>query len=353
MLSRVHVICFASCYAVALLLELSRLLFQSRARGPIRLGFVTAGWVAHTAYLYYRAVNAHGAPLSSYRDWYLLAAWVLVLIYFYLSWSHPRLHFGAFLLPLVLGLIATGTLAANPESIAPEPASRVWDAVHGASFLLATVSVLLGFAAGMMYLGQARRLKRKQPPLGGLQLPSLEWLGRVNSRALVVSLVMVGLAILSGAVLNRINAQHHAKVLAWNDPLVLGTLVLFVWLLLHAAIAVIYRPIRQGRKVAYLTMASFVFLVLALAMGLFTKTQHSAAREKEKGALYDATPRKSTLEPAEETNHVIPNVSKSRMKQGSVAVKKPSLPFFGLSSISGFRDGSLVFAERSPSGGRV
>ena len=34
---------------------------------------------------------------------------------------------------------------------------------------------------------------------------------------------------------------------------------MFGWLLLHVIIGAFYRPIRQGRKVAYLTLVSFVF----------------------------------------------------------------------------------------------
>ena len=49
----------------------------------------------------------------------------------------------------------------------------------------------------------------------------------------------------------------------------LGTLAMFAWLLLHVIIGAIYRPNRQGRKVAYLTLVSFVFLVVALALALF------------------------------------------------------------------------------------
>jgi hypothetical protein len=48
-------------------------------------------------------------------------------------------------------------------------------------------------------------------------------------------------------------------------------------------LSVAYRPIRQGRRVAYLTVASFLFLVLALAMGFFLKTQHGPRREGPAG----------------------------------------------------------------------
>ena len=121
MLSGVSIICFAASYAVALALEISRLLFRSGVRGAVMLGFAAAGLVAHTAFLYYRAVNAAGAPLSSEKDWYLVAAWVLVVVYLYLAVLHPKVPFGLFLLPLALGLIGAATFLAKPSRW---PASR-------------------------------------------------------------------------------------------------------------------------------------------------------------------------------------------------------------------------------------
>ena len=273
MLAGVQIICFAASYAVALVLEVSRLLFRSGVRGAVMLGFVGAGWVAHTVFLYYRAVHAVGVPLSSYRDWFLLAAWVLIVVYIYLGCCHPRTPFGLFLLPLALGLIATAALLAD-KPFAREPASKVWGTIHGVSLLLGTVSVLVGFAAGMMYLGQAWRLKHQGPSATGLRLPSLEWLQRTNARAIVVSALMLGMGLLSGMILNAINYRHRAPVLPWNDPVVLSTSAMFVWLLLHAALSVFYQPVRQGRKIAYLTVASFLFLMVALAMTLLLGTRH-------------------------------------------------------------------------------
>ena len=55
--------------------------------------------------------------------------------------------------------------------------------------------------------------------------------------------------------------RQNSPGVPWNDPVVLGTLAMFGWLLLHVIIGAFYRPIRQGRKVAYLTLVSFIFLV--------------------------------------------------------------------------------------------
>jgi len=279
MLSRVQIFCFLASYGVALALEVSRLWFRSGIRGIAMLGFVVAGWIAHTAFLYHSATEVAGSsrsPLSSNQDWLLLAAWVMVMVYFYLACYHPTTHFGVFLLPLVLGLIVAAHFA-DPKPFPREPASRIWGAIHGTSILLATVTVLFGFAAGMMYLGQADRLKRKRPPYRKFRLPSLEWLQMANGRAILASMLLVGVAVASGIVLNLLNARRSSPSIPWNDPIVLGTLAMFGWLLMHALISAFYRPIRQSRKVAYLTLASFIFLVIALALGMFVTTKHGGA----------------------------------------------------------------------------
>jgi ABC-type uncharacterized transport system permease subunit len=265
-MAHVQVFCFLASYTLALLLEVSRLWFRSGLRRVITLGLVVAGWIAHTAFLYNSAMEAGSSPLSSYRDWMLLAAWVLVLVYFYLAVFHPTTHFGIFFLPLVLGLVAAGWLTPKEYRFAREP-SKLLGTIHGITILAATVTVLFGFAAGVMYLWQAQRLKRKRPPRVAVRLPSLEWLQTANARALVVSMLLTGLAAGSGLVLSWLGVRQGGQSVPWY--VMLGTLAMFTWLLLHVIIGAFYRPIRQGRKVAYLTLVSFVFLVVALALAFF------------------------------------------------------------------------------------
>ncbi len=279
MLSGVSIICFAASYALVLAMEISRLLFRSAIRGAIMLAWAGAGLFAHTVFLYYRAVNAGGAPLSSWQDWDLLAAWLLMLVYLYLLYFHPRTSIGLFLLPLVLGLIAAAAFLANAEPFPREPASKVWGAIHGSSLMAAAVSMLAAFAAALMYLGQVQRLKHKKPMGQGLRLPSLEWLERINHRAMVIALIMLGIGVLAGMILNLINHRPPADRLPWYDPLVLCALLLFFWLLAVVLISHVYQPARQGQKVVYLSLLSFVLMVIAFAAGLLLDTQHGGKRK--------------------------------------------------------------------------
>lgn len=285
MLSGIGIVCFASCYTIVLALEISRLLFRSAFRGTLMLGFAWAGFVAHTLFLFnqllafYQEGNPNASPLSSKQDWYVIAAWALVVLYLHLIYFYPKASSGLFVLPLILGLIGVAAFLADRQPFPREPASQVWGVIHGSSLLLATVAVLIGFAAGLMYLWQAQRLKQKVPAERGIRLPSLEWLQRTNSRAIFFALIMLGIGIFSGTILNLINRERDAPFVPWTDPVILSTSLMFGWLLVSTVASVFYRPAREGRRVAYLTMVSFVFLVIALSMVLFNDTQHGGVRK--------------------------------------------------------------------------
>ena len=146
----------------------------------------------------------------------------------------------------------------------------IWNAVHGSTLLLGTVIVALGFVFGVVYLIQARRLKRKIVASKLFRLPSLEWLQRSSEVSLIASTLLLGGGLISGIALNLVNQAAKNEVstgtIAWSDPVVWSSGVLFLWLLSAALFNMFYQPARQGRKVAYLVMTSFLFLVLELGI---------------------------------------------------------------------------------------
>ena len=95
---------------------------------------------------------------------------------------------------------------------------------------------------------------------------------------MLASMLLVGVAVVSGIVLKLL--RKSPEVL-WKDWVVFGTMLMFGWLLLHVIIGAFYRPIRQGRKVAYLTLVSFIFLVALVVV--FAATKHGGAEERKAG----------------------------------------------------------------------
>jgi len=266
-------LCFAASYGVALVLELARLGWRSPVRNALAFGFAAAGLVAQSLYLGYRAATAESVPLASAYEWYLLAAWALVAVYLCLSAMQPSIASGVFILPVALALVAAARYASR-QAVAEKSAADVWIAIHATCWLLGAVAVSVGFATGVMYLLQAYRLKHKLPPLAGFRLPSLEWLERANGRAIVISALMAGAGLASGVVLNLV--KHK---LPWSDATVWRSVGFFSWLLAAALFSALYRPARRGRKMAYLTVASFVFLAIFLTAQLSGNSEHEPSAE--------------------------------------------------------------------------
>jgi ABC-type uncharacterized transport system permease subunit len=275
MTTGVNMLCFTASYALALALEVLGLWIRPRWRRLATVIAVVAGLIAHTWYLAKRAGQSPWAPLASQHDWYLAAAWVLAVSYLGLVIYFPRAPMGLFLLPITLALIAAAYFA-NTEPLASADIPRVWGMLHGVLLMLGTVAVLLGFVAGVMYLVQSYRLKQKLPVAEWFRLPSLEWLERMNGRSLAAATVLVGLGFITG-VLTRL-AQRDGGGLPWRDPVVLSLSGMFSWLVAAEAFRLAYPAARRGRKVAYLTLAGFVFLVITLVAFLREDEVHGKPR---------------------------------------------------------------------------
>lgn len=271
----VYITLFSACYALALAVEMARLLRRRGMRNLPTLLMAAVGLIVQTFYLWQRATS--DAPLSSWYDWYLVAAWVLAVAYQYLALRHPQGAIGAFMLPLVL-LLTFAAVFADREPFPARDAAALWAATHGVLLLLGTVAVSIGFASGAMYLVQAYRLKHKMQPGDGFKLPSLEWLQQVNARAIVVSVVTLGAGILAGVILNLVERPADGTWhVAWNDPTVISSLLTATWLTAAVVFEAVYKPARVGRKVAYLTVVNFLFLVLMLVVTLLYDSGHGAS----------------------------------------------------------------------------
>lgn len=274
-LSGISIVCFASSYAVALACEASRLAFRSGVRGAAMVAFAGAGLIAHTLFLVWRAVAAGAAPLSSPFDWYLLAAWLLAAGSLWLTIANPKTPVGLFLLPIVLGLVGAATLASR-EPFLHDSASLFWGRIHGSLHLVWSVSVVLGAIAGLMWLIQAGRLARKEAPVRGFRMPSLERLAHVTARTPAVAAWAAAAGFASGIVLNAVNrGRGLIETVPWTDPVVVRMGAVVAWLVIAAWLAAAARPRPDGGRItARLALVSLAVLAVSIAWGVLGATRH-------------------------------------------------------------------------------
>lgn len=283
-LSGVSMVCFTCSYGIALALEFSRIYFRLPVRLFVLFAFLGVGLFTHAVYLGAGASRPDAAPFSTWHDWCLVAAWLLAAAYFVSELRRPATMQGVFFLPVVLALVGASYFLKDQPPFARSQSIYAWGMLHGISLLVGTTTVAIGFVGGLMYLVQSNRLRQKIPLKEGLKLPTLEWLQAFTERMLVVSSAMIGLGLLTGVIMNTVSHANDSANLPWSDPVVWSSAILFGWLAGMSAFNAVYRPARQGRKVAYLVVASFLFLAIELAIVFFAPSKHALGNSGERAS---------------------------------------------------------------------
>lgn len=266
-LDKITIFCFAASYTVALVLELLQLVKPRPVLRLVGLGFGAAGLLAHTLYLLVQVPEKTATLLASPLWSLLFLAWILAVFYLYGTIHHRQQAWGVFVLPVVLALIGLARLAPLDEGSDRSDLSffesfrgdRFWGSIHGILLLLASVGVCVGFVASVMYLIQARRLRAKLPPGSGMKLLSLERLEEMNRRAVNLAFPFLTIGVIVGAVL----MIHRSEQLqGWADPKILGAVGL--WVVVALLLYLRYGYHLRGRRLAQLTIAAFVLLLVTL-----------------------------------------------------------------------------------------
>lgn len=262
MLSGTWIVVLAACYGAALALEVIGLKWRFTGRRVAMAAFALLGFFVHGVVLG-GSFTTDPVPLATPAEWLSVAGFALALIYLAAILYLPRTPTGLFLLPLVLGLVGASQVASH-QPFSPDRTFYFWGMTHGLLLLSGTVTMCIGFLAGAMYLMQSYALKHVRSSLSTWRLPSLEWLERVNGRMLAMSTVLILLGFASGLVLSALNQRHDSSIQLWLDPVVQSSAAMLLWLFAAEAFRLVYPAARQGRKVAYLTLASFAFVVITI-----------------------------------------------------------------------------------------
>jgi ABC-type uncharacterized transport system permease subunit len=277
-LREITITCFFTSYLVVLVLELLRLLGRIPGRALLVIVMTVIGLFTHICYLMLRATAGSNAGegdvglLATWSDWSLLLALGLAVCFFVLYLRRPDTIVSFFFLPAVMALIGLSIAVRDLAPFTRDEAVGVWRSAHALAMMVGSVAVLIGFLAGVMYLVQSWRLKHKRAG-STFRLPTLESLGRLNRRCLVISTTAVAVGLLAGVVMN-LNRWGHV---VWTDRGVLLSMLLLLWLAAATSLEYFYKPASRGRKAVYLTLASLGFLILAM-IGVLT-TSHGQAAE--------------------------------------------------------------------------
>lgn len=277
-MDRLSVLCFAGTYGLALGCDLARFFVRWPARWLLTVSLLALGWLVHTAYLLNLALREHELRIATQFDFLVVLSWMFAAMALYLMVSVPRsVAIGIFVLPMavVLSTLA-GLTGIRPQSPTWASWTPVWGTIHGVFLILGALFTCVAFLAGLMYLLQARRLKRKQQATRGFKLPNLEQSERLNRLAVTLAFPLLTFGLLIGVLLNFEGASGRGPtVLRWSDPKILSAGIM--WLIFAALLHARFRPEMRGRRVVLLSIVAFGFLIFTMfGVNFLLPTGHGA-----------------------------------------------------------------------------
>lgn len=188
----------AALYLAAALAAALGLVLPSPRLGRASVGCLAAGAAVHTLSF----LTLHGAasppPLTTLPAALSLMVWMAVLFFLLLLRRARVIGLAVLLAPAAFLGVFAAALGFGRGGEAGLPPSASWSHVHvllasGGLALLAVAGI-----AGVLYVVEHRRLKRKRPVRAPVRLPSLEALDRVNRLALGAGFLLLSLGLLTG-----------------------------------------------------------------------------------------------------------------------------------------------------------
>jgi len=223
----------------------------------------TAGqWLLAVAFLVHAAAiglgckEYGGAEFFSLRGGLVTIAWLAAGAYLVLQRLYRIPTVGAFIMPLILVVLAPALFLTSPSlpGNLPETVRRPVLTLHIVSALLGVAIFAIAFVVALMYLLQEREVKGKR--FGALfsRLPSLDSLDQLNQRLVRAGFVVFSVALVLGAMVAR-----HVWKTAWQwDPQQVSSLVIWG---LYGVMVQLRHTGWHGRRYALLTMVGFVLVI--------------------------------------------------------------------------------------------
>lgn len=225
------------------------------------VGVLAAGALAHAAsFALLHAADASAPPLTHLPSALSFMALVGTVGFLLLAWR-ARL---AGLVALVAPMSCLGVAAAvfsGPAATADLGSASGAGSLPHAHVLLASAGLaLLGLAglAGLSFLVEHRRLKRKRPLAGGTSWPSLEALDRAGAFAVVAGFPLLTLGVVTGSLWQR---AANGAFFSGNPH---ETFCLIAWAVYGALATVRFGARQPAARCAMSSIAGFAFLGLAV-----------------------------------------------------------------------------------------
>ena len=212
---------------------------------------MAVGFGFQCSFLYLRGQDHGRCPMTSLFEIFVFVGWSVVMLYFAVGATYRLSLLGAFTAPVVALMqgMALATLADRP---APKTAPNLWLETHAALALIAYAAFALACVTGVMYLVQARLLKRHRIQALFHQLPPIADLALAIRRLAGLGLLLLTVALLAAIPLGAGVAK--VKLVA----------IYVVWGMYTVLNVIMWRHMVSPRIIAWLAVIGFLVPLISL-----------------------------------------------------------------------------------------
>ncbi|HZI67908.1 MAG TPA: cytochrome c biogenesis protein CcsA [Thermoanaerobaculia bacterium] len=250
-------------YAAAEALAIRSLLRPKGYGGAPAL--VVAGLAAQFAHLYGAAKTLGSVPYRTLGGSLALFGWMLGIAYLVLVLRHRERAIGPFLIPFVLAFSLLGVLLPSRAPADPATSGSLF-AFHVTLAILAYAAFALSFVLSVLYLIQARQIRRGRTGVLFARLPALDVIGRMNRTTVAIGIVVLSVSVALGVAWAR---------QVWTGLGDAKLLFAFVTLLVYGLLLWMDRRGWEGPRVALLSIVGFALVLFSYTfVNLYLSQSH-------------------------------------------------------------------------------
>jgi ABC-type transport system involved in cytochrome c biogenesis permease subunit len=251
-------------YGVALVAYIWHFARRSPAVGRTATTLLVFAVVAHTFVIGMHTMQEGMVPIATASEAKSTFVLLLALAYLYTEMMTEERAMGAFVLPLLVAILAIPTFTPGAEERAAVLQGPLFG-IHVSSLMLAYASFALASVIGVTYVLLFKEIKAKHLGFFYARLPSLQVLDSMNQRAIVLGWVFLTIGMIVGVVWTgeaRAYAPGDTRVqnMVLQDPKIFVALV--SWAIYSFQVFAARRIGWGGRRTAYLSAIGFAIVLL-------------------------------------------------------------------------------------------
>ncbi|HVE64966.1 MAG TPA: cytochrome c biogenesis protein CcsA [Thermoanaerobaculia bacterium] len=228
--------------------------------------FVAAGLAAQFADLHVAAGTLGSVPYRTLGGSMALFGWMLGVAYLVLVFRHRERAIGPFLIPFVFAFSVLGVLLPSNAPADPATSGSLF-AFHVTLAILAYAAFALSFVLSVLYLIQARQIRRGRTGVLFARLPALDVIGRMNRTAVAIGIVVLSVSVALGVAWAR---------QVWTGLADAKLVFAFVTLLVYGLLLWMDRRGWEGPRVALLSIVGFALVLFSYTfVNLYLSESHA------------------------------------------------------------------------------